>query len=592
VASIADYGSLSDCRSAALVSNEGSIDWLCWPRFDSPSVFAKILDIETGGAFVIRPRGRYSVQRGYAPRTNVLQTSFFTGSGVVRVTDWLHVGSRQALCRLVECLEGEVELEIVCDPRPQFGLREAIWQERLGFLVCAAGGSDQLILSGLRNPHETVTLAAGECHSVSLGWNRPGPSDLRAALRRAIRRWHEWMADLAIPEHVDPQIRAHVERSALTLKSLQYQPSGAFVAAPTTSLPEQVAGSRNWDYRFCWLRDSAFTLHALCALGKTDEAESWLDWLSTIALTEGTHELQIMYRIDGSSDLREAELGHLSGHRDSRPVRVGNHAASQRQLDVYGTVADAIWLVRRASGTPLPPQRWELIKHLARKAVADWRDPDEGIWEVRGGPQHFVYSKVMCWVALDRALRLARADRRSDAPVELWQATREAIKADVLAHGYDEQLGAFTQSYGSGTLDAANLLLAQVGFIRPRDPRFVSTVRAIQRDLSRNGLVDRYRTDTTDDGLRSDEGTFTICTFWLCLALEQIGAHQEARAQFEGTLAHANDLGLLSEELAPDGEQLGNFPQAFSHIGIIACVFALSGHAAKQPPLRLVTQAA
>jgi GH15 family glucan-1,4-alpha-glucosidase len=437
-----------------------------------------------------------------------------------------------------------------------------------------------------------MTLAAGDCRSVSLGWNSPGPSDLRAALRRAIRRWHEWTADLAVAERVSPRIRAHVERSALTLKGMQYQPSGAFVAAPTTSLPEQIAGSRNWDYRYCWLRDSAFTLHALCAVGKTDEAESWLDWLSTVALTEGTRELQVMYRVDGSPELAEAEVTHLAGHRDSRPVRVGNDAAGQHQLDVYGTVADAIWLARRTSRTPLSPQRWELIKHLAQKAIADWRQPDEGIWEVRGGPQHFVYSKVMCWVALDRALRLARADRRTDAPVELWHATREAIKADVLEHGYDEQLGAFTQSYGSGTLDAANLLLAQVGFIRPRDHRFVSTVRATQRDLTRNGLVDRYRTDTTDDGLHTGEGTFAICTFWLCMALEQIGAHEEARARFEDALGYANDLDLLSEELAPNGEQLGNFPQAFSHIGIIACVFALYGNAAKQPPLRLVTQAA
>jgi len=591
-ASIGDYGFLSDCRSAALVSSSGSIDWLCWPRFDSASVFAKILDAEGGGAFVIGPTAPYSVQRGYAPRTNVLQTTFQTGSGVVRVNDWLHVGARQALCRLVECLEGEVEVEIVCDPRPGYGLAEAAWEERLGFLVCAAGDGDRLILDGVRAARDTITLAAGECRSVSLGWNRPGPSDLRAALQRAIRRWHEWAADLALPERVSPEILAHVERSALTLKGMQYEPSGAFVAAPTTSLPEQIAGSRNWDYRYCWLRDATFTMYALRAVGKTDEAESWLDWLNTIALAEGTRELQIMYRVDGSPEVAEVELAHLAGHRDSRPVRVGNDAATQRQLDVYGALADAIWLARHTSRTPLSSQRWELIKHLAQKTIVEWRLPDEGIWEVRGGPQHFVYSKVMCWVALDRALRLARADRRTDAPLSLWRATRDAIKAEVLSYGYDEQLGAFTQSYGSGTVDAANLLLAQVGFIRPRDPRFVSTVRAVQRDLTRNGLVDRYRTDTTDDGLNTGEGTFTVCTFWLCLALWQIGAHEEARARFEHTLRHANDLGLLSEELTPDGEQLGNFPQAFSHIAIIACAVTLSGTATRQQPLRLVAQAA
>jgi alpha,alpha-trehalase len=591
-ARIADYGFLSDCRSAALVGRDGSVDWLCWPRFDSPSLFARILDTENGGGFSITPTDAYSVERGYAPRTNVLQTTFRTGSGVVRINDWLDLGARQALCRLVECLEGEVELEIVCDPRPDYGRGEVVWEQRFGYLVGVVGDGNRLVLDGVRAVRETVSLVGGECRPVSLGWNRPGPSDLCAALKATIRLWHGWAADLVLPEGAGADIAGHVERSALTLKGLQYQPSGAFVAAPTTSLPERVAGCRNWDYRYTWLRDSTFVMYALRAVGKSEEAESWLDWLQMIALDQGTREYQIMYRVDGSPDIPETELWHLSGHRGSAPVRVGNAAAGQRQLDVHGALADAIWLTRVRSRTPLSEHRWELVKHVAEQTMAQWRGPDDGIWEVRGRAQHFVYSKAMCWVALDRALRLARADGRSDAPTELWRATRDEIKADVLAHGYDECLGAFTQAYGSGTLDAANLLLAQIGFISPRDRRFVSTVRAIQRDLTRNGLVDRYRSDTTDDGFPGGEGTFTICTLWLSLALSQIGAYDEALALFERTLACANDLGLLSEELAPDGEQLGNFPQAFTHIAVIACAFALHGTRRSQRRLQLASSLA
>ncbi|HEX4680253.1 MAG TPA: glycoside hydrolase family 15 protein [Gaiellaceae bacterium] len=591
-APIGDYGFLSDCRSSALVASDGSIDWLCWPRFDSPSVFAKILDVDEGGTFAVTPSSPYTVERSYVPRTNVLQTTFYTASGVVRVSDWLHTGARQAICRLIECVEGEVELAVICDPRPSYALAaEVVWAERLGYLVCQTDGGNQLILDGMGAPRETVTLSAGECKAISLGWNRPGPSDLFAARERAVRFWEEWAGDLTVPNGVSAEIAAHVARSALTLKGLQYEPSGAFVAAATTSLPEEIGGTRNWDYRYSWLRDSTFTLYALRSVGKVDEAQSWLDWVNTIAFSEDSLDLQIVYGIDGSPDLPEAELSHLAGHRGSRPVRVGNGAADQRQLDVYGELADSIWIARCKSSTPLHRTRWELVKRLAERTIAEWRLPDEGIWEVRGASRHFVYSKVMCWVALDRALRLARKDGYTDAPLERWRAERDAIKADVLEHGYDEQLGAFTQSYGSGTLDAANLLLAQVGFVSRRDRRFVSTVRATQRDLARNGLVDRYR-DATDDGCEHGEGTFTICTFWLCLALQQIGAREEALALFEQTLAHANDLGLLSEELSPDGEQLGNFPQAFTHIALIVCAFALSDSTAVEQPLRLNSAAA
>jgi GH15 family glucan-1,4-alpha-glucosidase len=587
-ARIEDYGFLSDCRSAALIDRDGSVDWLCWPRFDSPSLFGRILDAQRGGSFAITPTAPFSSARRYVPRTNVLQTTFHTNTGVARIHDWLDIGPRQALCRLVECLEGDVELSVACEPRPSYAtLGPGRWTEHAGRLECPAGGDDRLILRGLHSPRETFTLSAGEARSISLGWNQSGPPDLFAALQHTIRFWQDWAGGLVIPDGIDPELCAHVERSALTLKGLQYRPTGAFVAAPTTSLPETIGGDRNWDYRFCWLRDAAFTLYGLRATGKTDEAEAWLSWIDEIVAEQESPELQIAYAIDGSAEVPEAELPHLAGHRESRPVRVGNGAARQRQLDVPGTLADAIWLARLSSGTPLSARRWELVQTMAERTAAEWRLPDAGIWEIRGEPQHFVYSKVMCWVMLDRALRLARIDRRTGAPVDEWRAARDAIKADVLERGYDRARRSFTQAYGSGSLDAANLLLAQVGFIAPRDPRFVSTVRAIQQELGRGGQVHRYLPEVTDDGFTTDEGTFTICTFWLCLALQQIGAGEEALALFAATLERANDLGLLSEELCSGGAHLGNFPQAFSHTAILACVAQLGRRGTRRQPLRI-----
>jgi GH15 family glucan-1,4-alpha-glucosidase len=578
---ISGYGFLSDCHSAALVSRQGSIDWLCWPQFDSPSVFAALLDADQGGSFSIRPAGDYeTTSRGYVEGTNVLQTIFTTATGSVRLNDWLHTGSRQAICRLVKCLEGEVELELVCDPRPDYARASVQWEDFLGWFVAGLPSGDTLILDGAQ-PQETFRLRAGERKTVSLGWNRPGPSDLFAARRRAIEFWRDWSEDLALPLLSPEEVQQHVQRSALVLKGLQYLPTGAFVAAPTTSLPEAIGGERNWDYRYSWLRDSTFILFALRAVGKQHESESWFDYLNMIALSGGSLDLQIMYGINGEADIPETTLDHLDGYRGSRPVRIGNGAAKQRQLDVYGELLDSIWLLRTGTQTPLSGHRWALTKALAAHALEEWRNPDEGIWEIRGEPQHFVYSKVMCWVALDRAVRLARKDGFADAPLEEWLKDRDEIRADVLAKGWDEELGAFTQHYGSKNLDASNLLMAQVGFLKPTDPRFIATVRATQRELTRNGFVDRYRPEETDDGLASGEGTFAICSLWLVLALCQIGASQEAQELFARVLACSNDLGLLSEEISPDGEQLGNFPQGFTHIAIIACAFALERYALK-----------
>jgi GH15 family glucan-1,4-alpha-glucosidase len=571
-AAISDYAFLSDCRSAALVSSDGAVDWLCWPRFDSPAIFAGILDAGQGGTWSIRPVGAFETSRAYLPDTNVVATTFTTADGVVRLTDWLHMGARQSLCRRLEGVSGRVEIEIVCDPRPDFNAHGPVaWSQRLGWLVCELSDGRHLVADGLHGACERRIVRAGEAHGFSLSLNRPGPSDLVNSLERAAAFWQTWCEDLHLPRrHGDV-----VKRSALALKGLQYQPSGAIIAAPTTSLPESVGGTRNWDYRYSWVRDATLTLAALGKVGKDEEAQSWLDWLKMISLISGVEDLQIMYGVGGEVDLPEVELGHLEGHKGSRPVRVGNGAATQRQIDTYGELADAIWMVRTRFESRLNPHRWRLVRALANRALREWQEPDEGIWEVRGDPKHFVYSKVMCWVALDRAVTLAELDGLIDADFSYWCQARDAIREEVLREGFDAELGAFTQSYGSGSLDASNLVLATVGFVSPHDERFIGTVRATQRLLTRSGLVDRYRVEATDDGFHEEEGTFVLCSLWLAIALCQIGDLEGARAVFERVVSCANDLGLLAEELTPDGEQLGNYPQAFTHIALIVCAFAL-----------------
>jgi GH15 family glucan-1,4-alpha-glucosidase len=579
---IADYAFLSDCRSSALVAGDGSVDWLCWPRFDSDALFCAVLDPERGGRFRLAPAdsGDFAVTRRYLPGTNVLETTWSGPSGELTVTDWLHVGGRQALCRIVRCARGSVTVAVDLDPRPAFGRWGPLeWRERLGWLVADLPDGDSLIADGIAGPQEVFDLAEGEERQITLGLDRPGPSDARSALDTAVAWWRDWSQDLRLPEG---PYRDVVERSALVLKGLQYRKTGAIVAAATTSLPEQLGGERNWDYRFSWLRDAAFTVYALRAVGKRAEADSWLDWLKGIALANGDLRLQIMYGIGGETELPERQLSHLAGYRGSAPVRVGNDAAGQRQLDVYGELADAIWLQRIASGRPLGRHRAALLAELADRACEEWRMPDEGIWEVRGGARHFTYSKVMCWVALDRAIKAARLDKLTGLPVDRWKAERAAIRTEVEACAWSSTQNAFTQSYGSEALDASALVLAQVGFLKARDPRFVSTVRTIEAKLTRGGLVDRYRIgDAADDGLGGEEGTFSICSLWLVLALVSIGDGPAAQRLFDRVWGCANDLGLMSEELTPDGMQLGNFPQAFTHIALIAAALAL--HRAESP---------
>jgi len=584
---ISDYGFLSDCRSAALVATDGSVDWLCWPRFDSPSLFGRILDSENGGFFQIAPTDNdYTVERSYLKGTNIISTVFHTPTGTVKIEDWLHVGARQSLMRLVTGVDGHVEMFAACDPRPQYGIKgkPTCFSNRLGYLTMPIDEENSLVLEGFdaawdeQAPviaFEKFDVQAGEKKSYALGLNRPGPSNALHSLSRAIEYWREWSDDLQVTEHVACK---EVERAALVLKGLQYQPTGAIIAAATTSLPEQPGGERNYDYRYMWLRDSVFTLYALRSVGRGDEAESFFDFLKSLSLRHPDGDLQIIYGVGGETELPEQNLDHLKGYKTSRPVRIGNGAANQRQLDTLGEIADAISMHhRRTSDPPLTRHRWTLVQELAEAAAEQWSLPDEGIWEIRGPQQHFVYSKVMCWVALDRAIKLsAKApEDLAGEQVDRWRRIRDEIKAEVMEKGYDPELGAFTQYYGSGSLDAANLLLARVGFISSKDEKFKNTVRATQLHLMRGGLVDRYRHDAVDDGFSGNEGTFTICTLWLVLALIEIGSLGEAEILFERVLGCASDLGLYSEELTPSGRQLGNFPQAFTHIALIVCAFSL-----------------
>lgn len=579
---ISDYAFLSDCRSSALVSRDGSVDWLCWPRFDSPSLFGGVLDPEAG-SWSIAPDGEYTVERQYLPGTLILQTRFRTEGGVALLEDWMHRGSRLALCRRITMEEGEMAFVSICHPRPDYARMDTRWEQQLDYWRCATQ-DHSLFLDGF--PSDTgdgsgvlryeFSLPAGEHHSFSLGWKRPGPSDVSHSYDVTADYWERWSGDLQLPERYAEACRD----SALVLKGLQYEPSGSIIAAATTSLPESIGGERNWDYRYSWLRDATFTLYALRSVGKTTEGQSWVDWVLSCAVRNNHRDLAIMYGIDGESngELHEQELGHLRGYRDSRPVRIGNGAADQRQLDTYGEMLDCLWLQRLSSRKPINRHRALLAIALAEKALREWRLPDEGIWEVRGNPQHFVYSKAMCWVALDRAVRLARTDPKVffDAPFEEWKAAKRQIREQILARGYDAEAGYFTQSYGSDGLDASNLLLAQVGFVPATDPRFIRTVRATQEKLTQDGMVLRYRLSDVDDHLAGEESPFVICTLWLVLALAQIGDIAAARELFEKVLDMRNDVGLLSECVTPAGEHLGNTPQAFSHIALIACASVLS----------------
>ncbi|HEY3728825.1 MAG TPA: glycoside hydrolase family 15 protein [Solirubrobacteraceae bacterium] len=594
---IADYAFLSDCHTGALVAPDGSIDWLCVPRFDAPSVFGTLLDREAG-AFRLAPFGTtVPAARYYEPGTNVLITTWKTSQGWVAVRDALTLGptshedtitphtrppadedADHMLVRTVTCLEGEVEMELVCEPAFDYGRTPAEWTlaDDSRHAADASGAGQTIRLrtdlplgiegSRIRARH---TLRAGAQAYTALSWGEDlsGPTDVDAANRRldaTVRFWRRWLDRGRFA--FDHRWREAIHRSALTIKGLTYMPTGATVAALTTSLPETPGGERNWDYRYTWMRDTTFTLQALHLLGLDWEADEFMQFVADIE-PNSDGALQIMYGIDGRRDLTESLREDLSGYAGARPVRIGNGAFDQRQNDVYGAVLDSI-LKHTVHSQRLPRRLWPLVQSQAECATKSWREPDQGIWEARGKPQHYVSSKLMSWVALDRAAQLAaiRGDRELQAS---WQATAEEIHADILAHGIGAD-GVLHQHYDTDALDASTLLAAMFGFLPGNDERLHASVLAIADDLTENGFVLRYRTDETDDGLSGKEGTFLICSFWLVSALSIVGEGQRAHDLMERLLRVASPLGLYAEEFDADtGRHLGNFPQAFSHLALI-----------------------
>jgi len=593
---IADYGLISDCRSAALVSTAGSVDWLCFPRFDGPAVFARLLD-ESAGHWSIHPVGAFDTSRAYLDGTMVLQTTFRTPTGVATVVDALAVGrndrghelgagATNTLLRRVTGVEGEMQLELDYAPRPEYGLIRPVLEPVEGG-VRARGGASVLALAS-PVPVEVDDFTARARFSVRAGQTmgfaleyRPtweeAPSlcaedEIAGRLDDTAEAWRTWSA---LHQAYDGPWRDEVHTSGRVLYALTFFPTGAIVAAPTTSLPETAGGARNWDYRYAWVRDASFTLQALWVAACPDEADKFFDYMagSAASLARRGADLQIMYGIGGERDLTERELPHLRGWRQSAPVRGGNGAWNQRQLDAYGELLDAAFRLPDQLDDLLPPTK-QFLADLADTAAARWKEKDQGIWEIRGEARHFLYSKLMCWVALDRAIALA--DRLDAADrVDGWTTTRDEIADAILTQGWSEKAGAFTQSFGSDDLDASNLMMPIVGFIAADDPRMKATIDATAERLTDDrGLVFRY---LAHDGLEGEEGTFLLCTFWLAQAQAMAGELDRARHTFETAVGFCNDLGLLAEEVDPDtGELLGNFPQAFSHIGLVNAAWAIS----------------
>ena len=593
---IAEYALLSDCRSAALVSRTGSVDWLCFPRFDGPSVFARLLD-EQAGHWTIYAVGATEASRRYSEGTMVLETTLRTPMGSAVLVDAmaigrnergheLGVGSPGIVLRSISCQSGTVEIEFEYAPRFEYGLIFPLLRPIQGGIL-ARGGADILVLSTPielhiegSTAHARFTLQAGEQVSFALqhreSWESPPQVCTQAGvtdyLHDTIVGWRTW-SDLH--QRYDGPWRDLVHHSGRVLQALMFRPTGAIVAAPTTSLPESIGGERNWDYRYTWVRDASLTLEALWVSACPDEAHWFFSWMAGAVATQIRRgaDLQIMFGVGGEHDLSERSLFHLTGWRASRPVRIGNGAWKQRQLDVYGELLSAARRLRDQLSKLDEVTRTFLVE-VAETAATRWRERDQGIWEVRGDPRDFLYSKLMCWVALDAAIDLAnllRAHERIDA----WATIREQIREAILTHGWSEKARAFTQAFGSDDLDASALMMPIVGFLPATDPRMRSTIDAIAERLTdEHGLVYRYR---ASDGLAGEEGTFLLCTFWLAQAQALAGEVERARATFEQAISYANDVGLLAEEVDPaSGELLGNFPQAFSHIGLVNAAWAIS----------------
>jgi len=590
---IADYALLGDCHSAALVARDGSIDWWCAPRFDSPSAFARLLDPDAGH-FAIRPVEAYEVERDYVEESMVLRTTFRTASGALRLTDAmaLEPGARghdiglrspHAIVRLAEALSGRVEIAVEFVPRPEYGLVVPVL-ERVEAGVRSRGGASALLLAtgvDLQLDGATasgrIVLADGERAGFTLHHGLPRarfePLDAARALADTEAGWRSWVADHG---GYDGAYRDAVNRSALVLQALTYQPSGAIVAAPTTSLPEIAGGEANWDYRFAWLRDASLTLRALWVAACPDEAQRFFEWMAAAVGPQRDRHVQIMFGVEGERDLTEHELDHLAGYGGSRPVRVGNDAWRQRQLDVMGEVLEAAHILRDQLDEN-DPLTTDFLCDLANRAAAGWRDTDAGIWEAREGERHYTSSKLMCWVALDRAVKLA-PQLGPHARPEAWATARDEVRAAILERAFHEERGVYAGAFGSDRLDASVLLMPIMGFVPAAEPRMRATIDAIDRELGHDGLVRRWT------GADEEEGAFVICSFWLANCLARAGELTRARAVFEHVVGHANDVGLLAEEIDPrSGALLGNFPQAFSHVGLVNAAWSIDEATRRTP---------
>lgn len=595
-APIEDYAIIGDCASAALVGRHGSIDWLCWPRFDSPSVFASLLDAEDGGCYQIRPIAEHTVERRYLPDTNVLETTFTTDHGVLQLTDLMCVGDEEAyqrelwpdheILRCVECIEGVVEVSVICDPKLDYGRVEPALEDRgpHGFFynyrdaVLTVRSELPLTLSRGRGAlYAQRTLRAGERHFLSLTYDKGEPAVLpllgehaEYKLDRSVEFWREWVSQC---EYEGPY-RDEVVRSALVLKLMTYARSGAIVAAPTTSLPEAIGGERNWDYRFCWIRDAALTLRALYELGYRAEGRAFFSWLlHATRLT--APELSVLYDVHGNDEVEEKILSHLEGYRQSPPVRIGNGAHNQLQLDTYGELVSAAFeFVRHEQ--QLDGWHARLLESFGNEVCERWREPDEGIWEVRSGRFHHTFSKAMCCVALDRLLQLHEAGY-VQVDVERYQKECEQIRAAIEEHGYNQEMESYVSVFGGDQLDASLLLLPMYGYTEATAPRMKSTFFHINEELGQDGLLHRYPVDA-NDGFSSREGAFGICSFWDEETMALLGRMDEARENLERTLSYANDLTLFAEQIDTEtGAFLGNFPQAFTHVGLINAVLTIAG---------------
>jgi GH15 family glucan-1,4-alpha-glucosidase len=590
---IAEHGIIGDLHSIALVDTDGTIDWYCCPSFDSPSVFGAILDKRKGGYYRIAPAvGGWTPKQLYLPDTNVLITRFLTPAGVGEVQDFMPIHSGQAahrhrLIRRMLGVRGEMRFRVEVEPRFNYARdeHETVFHERGALfrspnLCLALQTPVPLEYSGTGVACE-FTLLPGESATFVLEQvpdtyipRAYSEAETREAFEHTVEYWRRWLSQC----RYQGRWRETLHRSALTLKLMTYKPTGAIVAAPTTSLPEQIGGERNWDYRYTWIRDSAFSLYALLLLGFTEEAAAFMEWLTerfreTRPKEEGP--LQIMYGIDGRSELEEEVLGHLEGYRGSAPVRIGNGAANQLQLDIYGELIDSVYLYNK-HGAPIYYDAWIDLARIVDWVCENWDQADEGIWEVRGGRQHFTYSRLMSWVALERAIRIA-VGRALPADFIRWQAVRDQIFQQIMSQGWNDEKRAFVQAYGTDFLDAGLLLMPLVHFIAATDPRWLSTLDAIGEELVSDSLVYRYNVEASPDGLAGDEGTFSICTFWYVEALARAGRLEEARLAFEKMLTYANHLGLYAEQIGLTGEALGNFPQAFTHLALISAGHYLDG---------------